>query len=111
MKELFSIPATFDGITYRKDKGLSLRFVTQELSDEEKSAIQELYSEFGWVVFSPNEVQKKDIPTVVAPNKKLSPSQEIRLSMVAAAKRLGVNPDEYYIEQMRKYKIQQDMVG
>lgn len=55
------LPATFSKITSRADRSFKIEFETRELGNEAPVLMSLLQSE-GWVLFSPNEFQEKDVP-------------------------------------------------
>lgn len=77
---IFQVAAILDGVTPRKDGGVSLRFVTNEVSKEEKVTLMEFYQSFGWVLFSREELEESNIPKEQATREKgtKSPSQVLR---------------------------------
>jgi hypothetical protein len=81
MKATFQAPAILTRIAYLKDRGLSLGFATNELSDEDKVIASRFHNKFGWVLFSENQLTDKDIPTSDATDASKSPSQRLRASL------------------------------
>lgn len=61
--KVFQSPATLDGIMPRKDGTMSLRFVTQELSADEKAMLMDkFFNQFGYVLFKENAFKDEEIP-------------------------------------------------
>jgi hypothetical protein len=62
---MLKLPVYFTGYNRRKDRSVSLRFETQELSTAQLGEIDALVMEetFGWLAFKENELQPVDIPT------------------------------------------------
>lgn len=75
----FQVSAQLNSIRFTADKGLSLMFHTQELSNEEKVSIGEYHYEQGWLCFKPNEWKDEELPTSEAKlDGQKTPSQRLR---------------------------------
>jgi hypothetical protein len=61
-KITFTVPSTLTSISHTKDRGLRIGFITQELIPKEKYAIIAMHQCFGYLTFSPNEIQEADLP-------------------------------------------------
>lgn len=72
------LPATLEGFNLHKDGGASLRFITQELSDEDVITIKQFYGKFGWLGFRENEWQDEDFPAQNAIFEGKTPAQRLR---------------------------------
>lgn len=74
------LPAYFTGYNRRKDRSVSLRFETQELSTTQLGNIDQLVMEeaFGNLLFKENAIQDEDIPTEQAEDEEKTPSQRLR---------------------------------
>jgi hypothetical protein len=79
MAKTFQSRATLTGISSKVDGGLSLRFVTKELTPDEKLTALEFQNQYGWVLFRENEFTPEDVPTEDAedPDRK-SLAQQLR---------------------------------
>ena len=75
------VSAILDGASSLKDGGLSVRFHTQELSAQDKLIVLENLNQFGWLLFSINELQPEEIPETDAEFKGKKQSQRIRNSL------------------------------
>jgi hypothetical protein len=62
MAKTFQSPATLTGISSKVDGGLSIRFVTKELTPEEKLIALEFQNTYGHVLFRENEFKPEDVP-------------------------------------------------
>lgn len=63
-----TIPVTFDSANRRKDKSVRLMFSTNlEIATDDYAEMDRHIQEAGWLLFSPNEMQVKDIPADDAP--------------------------------------------
>ena len=77
--------AQFDGYTNKKDRTMSLRFVTQEMSPNEVAEIHGMIDTFGYLLFkseheiSPEEVAKLNaLQTELTDNPNLTPSKRMK---------------------------------
>lgn len=111
--KVFQVPAVLDGVTPRKDGGVSLRFVTQEVSKQQKVALMEFYQAFGWIQFSDQAIHSvpKEAPTREAGVK--TPSQRLRATLfVLWQERYSDEPfDPWYEKQVEKIinRIKQEL--
>ena len=79
MAKTFQAHATLTGISSKVDGGLSLRFVTKELTPEDKLIALQFQNTYGWVLFRENEFKDEDIPTDDAEDdESKTPSQRLR---------------------------------
>lgn len=62
MGKTFKISAILDGVTPRKDGSLTLRFVTQEVSKDDKVIAMDYYQSMGHLLFSENEIDVSEVP-------------------------------------------------
>lgn len=56
------LPAMLSGVASRKDKSYTLKFETRELRGSEAATLLDQMNSEGWLLFSPNELQEKDVP-------------------------------------------------
>ena len=104
-KPIITTPAILTRISYTKDGGLSLGFITQELTPEEKLAWSLWYQDFGWLAWRSNEVKIEDIPEGDAEDKDKKPSKRLRNVLYVLAQQEGVPKkkfEAYYREKMDK---------
>jgi hypothetical protein len=79
MAKVFQSPATLTGISTKVDGGLSLRFVTKELTPEETLTALEFRNTYGWVLFREDEFKPEDVPDKDAEDDETkSPSTRLR---------------------------------
>lgn len=79
MAKTFQSRATLTGISSKVDGGLSLRFVTKELTPDEKLTALEYQNTYGWVLFRENEFTPEDVPDKDAEDDEAkSPSTRLR---------------------------------
>ena len=78
MKKPFTVAASLEGVSPHKDGTMGLRFNTQELGVGDKVELLERFNQFGWLLFSPNEIAEDDIPSDEAVKEGKSPAQRLR---------------------------------
>jgi hypothetical protein len=78
--KLLKIGAILDNINSRKDGSIKMVFESQELGDDEALAVVKMRNRFGWLLFAPNELDERHVPTEPAPlfEDDRSPSQRLR---------------------------------
>lgn len=106
MANKFQVEAILEGVTPRKDGGVSLRFVTNEVSKDDKVMLMEFYQSFGWLMFSANEFQESDIPTEAAKHDVgASPSKRLKSVLFVLWKQQGENGDfdAFYKKKMEQF--------
>lgn len=101
---IFTVPAILSRVAYLKDKGLSLGFSTQEMTDEEKVIVSKFHGEFGYLAFKENEIKPDDIPPDEASDGRKSQSKRLRDVMFVWWKQLGSKGDfqSFYNSEMDK---------
>lgn len=111
MSKNFQVPATLEGVSLLKDGGCSLRFHTNELTPEEKTVISTYYQQFGWLLFSDQEHDEKDLE-LEAIRKDVggkTPSQRLRgvlYILYQQSGRLDLTFEQFYAQKM-EYIINQ----
>jgi len=106
MSNKFQIEAILDGVTPRKDGGVTLRFVTNEVSKADKVMLMEFYGTFGWMLFAANEHQESEVPKEQAkPDLGQSPSKRLKAVLFVLYKQAGVTIDfnVWYAQQIEKF--------
>jgi len=98
------LEAILDGCTPRKDGSMSLRFVTQEIPNNEKGAIIEFLNRFGWLLFI-TDPDFEEVPTQAPENDLKSPSERLRSVIYCKWKQDGGVGDfnQFYRETMEKF--------
>jgi hypothetical protein len=112
--KILQVPAALEGITFLKDGGLSVRFQTKELNEEEKVNASKWYQQYGWLTFAAND--QVEVPSKDAPRDEFSktPSQRLRNTIYVLYQQSGqaeLTFDEFYrrkIEQFINY-VKQDL--
>ena len=99
---IFTCPAVLTRIAYLKDRGLSLGFSTNELTDQEKVIAGSFHGKFGWLCFSENQIAEADIPKGPAEDSAKTPSQRLRAVLFVYWKQLGESGDfeDFYRKQV-----------
>jgi len=76
---MIQVPVTFDAANRRRDKSVGMRFTTNlEISNHDFAEMDKLVGMEGWCLFSPNELELKDVPKGDAPTEGKSMSQRVR---------------------------------
>ncbi|MDD5050980.1 MAG: hypothetical protein PHV93_04580 [Candidatus Pacebacteria bacterium] len=102
-KKVFQIPAILTRVAFKVDGGLSLGFVTQELSTGEKVLVGEFVNQTGYVMFAANEFEDADVPKENAPDDSKPASQRLRAVIYKLWERKKDGDFEvYYRNQMEK---------
>ena len=98
----FQAPAILTSVSFTKDRGLSLGFRTNELTDEEKVIAASYHGKFGYVLFRENQFKEEDIPDTDATDETKSPSQRLRAALFVMWKQRGSKGDfeVFYRQQM-----------
>jgi hypothetical protein len=85
----FQAPGILTSISYNRDGGMRLGFVTNELSDEDKLILTKFHQKFGWVLFQENPYQPSDIPKELAEEGTKTPSKRLRAVLFRLWKQEG----------------------
>ena len=106
------LPAIFDNLTFRKDGSFKVSFETPELPAEEIHFLLGQRNTQGWLLYSPNELQDKDIPIEDSDLERKTPSQRLRsvlfiLYKQAADKGTFVGEFQTYYNESMERLIQQ----
>ena len=106
-RKRFTVPAILEGVNALKDKGLSLRFHTSELTAEEKVMIMDSCHNVGWLLWDEEPMTEADIPEEsvdIEGFKKKTPSQKLRARMFVYHKeKYGLEGfDQWYENEFEK---------
>ncbi|MCK9461620.1 MAG: hypothetical protein M0R80_18480 [Proteobacteria bacterium] len=108
-RRIFQAPAILDGISPLKDKGMSIRFHTNELSTEQQVIMLTYYQKFGYVTFAEDANQGAEMivetGTDIENRKIKTPSQRLRGKIWRVWKETtdqSMDADEYYKREMEK---------
>lgn len=120
MSDKIILTAQLTGYTPRKDKTLSLRFNTQEYSEEQLIRVNRMLDQMGFVCFktderfTSDEMNDLDAIDVDILDKTKSPSKRLRSSMYvrwSKTKKDQMTFKEFYEMQMEKYiRHEQDQI-
>lgn len=107
--KVFKCPGIVTGISTLSDGGLSIKFSSQELTDEEILEIIKFKGKFGWVLFKQSEkaISDDEIPDMdpESMDESKSPSQRLRATLWVLARQRGIDPSkfqDYYVNTMEK---------
>ena len=104
MNNGFTVEAVLTRISSTVDGALSLGLHTKELDPIEKVSIMDFHNKSGWLLFSPNKIEDKDIPSARAEIGSKTPSQRLRAVLYILWEQ--TNPitrgsfDEFYTDKM-----------
>lgn len=110
-KELLLMPGLFKTYHPLVDGSMNLTFQTQEITDRNmKNLVFDLHRQFGWILFSPNEIQMDAVPEDPAnPPSGDSPSKRLKntiyaLYMKKDAPYGATGFDKFYQEQVERFR-------
>lgn len=107
MAQTFSIPATLEGVSRKKDRSVSIRFSSlMEVNNDDFATIDKLFQSSGHLVFSEREVTSKDIPTDKIDSDLKSPSERLRAVLYALHMQKTDDPStfrQFYESSMEKF--------
>lgn len=85
MSNLIKVAAAMTNVRPLADGGMSLGFKTQETTRAFMVEAMELYNQFGWLLFSPNEIRLDAVPDDPAspPVGTISPSRRLKNTIYA----------------------------
>lgn len=90
---MLKIPAYLTGFSSRADNSAGVRFATQEIDGATFSLLKDLNGSFGYLLFSPNPISEKDIPSEVPEEGGKSISQRIRGALFVYFKQNKIEGD------------------
>lgn len=104
----FQIPATLEGVTALKDGGMSVRFHTNEISDEEKVLLMRYFQKFGWLLFSEDEQSEDELEleNIRKDTGGKTPSQRLRATIYVAYQqsgRIDLTFEQFYARRMEQH--------
>lgn len=102
MNNGFTVEAQLTRIASTVDGALTLGLHTKELDPVEKVSIMEFHNKQGWLLFSPNVIEDKDIPSKTAEIGSKTPSQRLRAVLYILWEQSGKKDtfDQYYTDKM-----------
>lgn len=102
---MIKIPAYFDNFSSKSDRSAGLKFSTQELADEDFMVFRQHQGQFGWLCFSEQTIQDKDIPKEQIEDKSKSQSKRYRAAQYVKFIKKGgkkVDFEAWYRKHMEK---------
>jgi len=103
---MIKLPAYFTRFGSKSDGSAGLSFATQELDAESFGELQRNLNQFGWLIFSQNEIKDEDIPDTDAEDDEKTPSKRIRAVIFIRWKQQGKKGDfESYYRQIMESLI------
>ncbi len=102
----FKLAAYLTGFSSKSDGSAGIRFSTNELSASDFSVLKEHLNEFGWIIFSENQIKSEDIPKEdAAGDDEKSPSKRLKACLFVFWKQKGEVGDfnEFYRKNMETF--------
>lgn len=103
----FQVPAILEGITTLKDGGLSIRFHTNEVNDQEKLTALSFFQKFGWMLFSEQEFDDGlELENIRRDTGGKTPSQRLRSVLYIQYQQSGkteITFEQYYAQKMEQF--------
>lgn len=105
MAKILKLAAILDGFTLHKDGGAGIRFVTNEVSDDDTIEIKKFYGTFGFLVFKESELMEEEIPKEDPDIGGKTPSKRLRNTLFVFWKQHKGTGDfeQFYRQQMEKF--------
>lgn len=110
MNQTLKIAALFKTYHPLIDGSMNVTFQTQEVDKQVKSDIFDLHRQFGWLLFSPNDIPINAVPEQDAqPLYGESPSKKLKNTLYALYQELGapygkVGFDKFYTERIERLR-------
>lgn len=105
--KVMQVPATLEGAALLKDGGLSVRFHTKELPEDEKMTASKFYQKYGNLYFVIDGADAKvDFELPQADEFAKTPSQRLRNTLYVYYQQSGphdVTFDEFYRQKLEKF--------
>lgn len=104
----FQVPAILDGVSSLRDGGLSIRYHTNELTQEEKVKVMDFLQGFGWLLFSESEQDEDSLilEDIRRDTGGKSPAQRFRAVLYISYQQSGrtdLTFEQFYAKQMEKH--------
>ena len=101
---MFQVPAILTSFSTKADNGASLRFSTNELTDEDFLTLKKAHQQFGWLLFRENPFQPSDVPLEAAEDITKTPSKRLRATLFVLWQQTGSQGDfeVFYRDRMEK---------
>ena len=105
MDKPIQLPAILTGFATKVDGGASVRFSTNELTDNDVLELKRRQGKFGFLLFKENEFTTNDLPKEQAEDKNKTPSKRLRAVLFVMWQQKGKPAgdfESYYLYQMDK---------
>ena len=101
---MFQVPAILTSFSTKADGGASVRFSTNEITDEDFLILKKSHQQYGWLCFQENPFQPSDIPIEAAEDKAKTPSKRLRAVIYVLWEQTGKQGDfeAFYRDRMEK---------
>lgn len=86
---IIKLPACLDNYKERKDGSTSLKFDSREISEEEVLILRRFRNVEGWMLFSTDDLNAKDVPDEEPEVDMKTPAQRLRAVLFLRWKMLG----------------------
>lgn len=98
------LAAILQGFATKVDGSASLRFTTNELTDNDVLELKRRQGQFGWLLFAPNPFTEASLPTEMAEDTQKTPSRRLRAVLFVLWRQQGSKGDFeiFYRERMDK---------
>jgi len=90
---MIKLEATFTSFGSRSDGSARLSFTTQELEGADFAELKDAQNQYGWLLFSENDVNLKDLPKEDAEDKNKTPSKRLRATLFVLWKQTSESGD------------------
>lgn len=102
---IFQAPAIIKVGAPTADGGVSIRFTTNEISDEEKLKLLKFHNSFGWLLFKETAFKDEEVPKDDAEQEGKTPSQRLRAVIFRFWKQKGEQGDfnTFYRQTIEKF--------
>ncbi len=110
MSDMLRIAAIFKTYRPHVDGSMTVSFETQEVDKQLKSDIFDLHTQFGWLIFSPNDIPINAVPKDDAqPLYGESPSLKMKNTLYVLYQKLGApygktGFDKFYHERIERLR-------
>lgn len=106
MTDRIQVPSILEGVTALKDGGLSIRFHTNELTQDEKVTVMGFLNKFGWMLFAEQEHDDStELEQVRKDTGGKTPSQRLRSVIYVEYQQSGQTDltfEQYYARRMEQ---------
>lgn len=108
------VSAVVDGISPLKDGGMSVRFHTQEMQDDQKLVLLKIHRKFGWMLFKESETpfSEEELPKYDPKefDELKSPSQRLQAVIFCFARDIKKIPKEDKVAHRQFYEQEMERI-